>query len=195
MSETSREIRVYRASRGCVGFEANSLTRHPAAARCGTRSAPQWHHRLNHPSICLTHKQMRYCRTDWTCFRTCRLLQTSTVKMYLYPDSRRHQRGMMMWNREQANGGLDICGRPPTTWCTPSYVTPSCCSKVHESRISSFSRASDGTLTGRQDRCRGYSHRHTASPSSGALGRSYMRTTGAYDTNHTTLYYFFFIPR
>lgn len=59
---------------------------------------------------------------------------------------------------------------------------PSFCSRVLESQTLSFSRASAGILTGRRGKCRESNHRRTASPNSGALGRSYMLTIGAYET-------------
>lgn len=126
------------------------------------------------------HKRMSCHRTEWI-FSQKDLHLISRIYQRLV--SRRLQLKMTIWSQVLANGDLDICGRQPTTWCTPSYVTPSSYSKVLESQTLSSSRASAGTLIGRLGKCREYNHRRMASLNSGALGRSYMLTIGVYETD------------
>lgn len=119
-------------------------------------------------------------RTEWIYFQKDHPLISRIYQRLVF---RRLLPKMTIWSQVLANGDLDICGRQPTTWCTPNYVMPSSYSKVLESQTLSSSRASAGTLIGRRGKCREYNHRRMASLNFGALGRSYMLTIGVYETD------------
>lgn len=176
-SETSPETRVYHVFRDFAGFKVTCLIRLTTVAQCGTLLARRLPHHWNHQSTYLTHKQTRCRRIEWTYSQTVRLL---TAKICQCPGSRLHPQRTTTWSKGLVNGGLDICGRRLTIWCTPSCVMPFYYSKVLGSQILLYSRASDGILTGQRVKCHGCNHRRTVSLSSGAHGRSYTRTTGAY---------------
>lgn len=190
-SVISPGIRASRAFRGYAGCEASIPLKLPVVVISGTPLA----HYHNPPPI-QTHPTHSTCRWTLRCPQTGpgfsqvgRLLRTrprnrrappaETCRCHASPWRPTHTKTS---SPGPASGGRDICGRPLTIWCTPSCATPCFCSRVRASQTLSSSRASGGTSTGRRARCRGFSHHHTASLNFGVHGRSFMQTTGAYDS-------------
>lgn len=193
MREIFRGTKASHAFKDYAGFEANFPTQLRGPVKVGTIST---HHHHQHPSLStsLTHRQMSLPQADGTYSPTARHLQAVRWQGQRRPDFRRHRLEMTMWSRALANGVLDTCGRRPMTWSMPNSATPSCSSRVLASQILSFSRASGGTSTGPQGKCRGCSPRRTVNPISGVRGRSSTQTTDAFDNRfpmffHGLIYY------